>query len=157
MTLEDMNAGGHEGQQEEQFRSMNQPELEPVLLCAGSFLVGDPGLQLARDCQVALGVHPRYRYAVFLGVADDFRGSSAAPGLLAVPDGDDRVAAVHHVASGSLVGLVAIQPARGLPLVASPGQQAPELMFGGIALEVLGVLLGVQRQRHLQPGIMVGQ
>ena len=120
--------------------------------------VGTDVLECGVDHRVTLGVYPRYRYAVFLGVTDDFRGSSPSPGLLAVPQGDERVAAIHHVAPGSLVGLVAIQPIRSLPgRFARPGQEAAELLFRGFALEVLDVLFLGQRQRHLEPGILIGE
>ena len=102
---------------------------------------------------------PRYRNALLLGVADDFRSPAPAAGLLPVPDGDDRVATIHHVAPGSLVGLLPLQPCRGIPYVAGPGpgQEAAELLLRLLGLEVLEVVVDGQWQRHLQPGVQVGQ
>ena len=40
---------------------------------------------------------------------------------------------------------------------AGPGQQAAEFFFRGFGLEVLLVVRGRQRQRHLKPGVRVGQ
>ena len=143
--------------QDEQ-QGKQEDHLDPASQFVGRRLddLGAAAVQDAADRRAVLGVHPRQRYALFLGVADDFRDSPLAPGRLAVPDGDDRVGSVHDVAPGSLVGLVAGRRIRGLPDIAGLVEEAAELSLRVFGSEVLDVVLGGQRQRHLEPGILLG-
>src|SRR5690348_12079862 len=63
--------------------------------------LGPAVLEGVPDRQVALGVHPRDRHTLLLGVADDFRGPASAPGLLAVPHGDERITAIQAASASS--------------------------------------------------------
>ena len=101
--------------------------------------------------------HPRHRHALLAGVRHDRGGAAAAPGRLAVPQRDEHVGAVHHVAAGPLVGLVAAVPRPGHPDRGGPPEQLGELGLRGVRGEVGQVVPGRQRQHGLQRGVRPGQ